>query len=85
MNEKPFWKSTFSEADGTGSFSRVGTAFIVANITAMLWYVVVRNGGFPDAALLLALSAAELPLYGANRGTEFLTQATGYFTTLFKK
>jgi hypothetical protein len=80
-----FWCSVFSEPDGTGSFSRVGTGFLLVNLVAMLWYVVIHNHALPSEAAMLAWSASMLPLYGTNRGTDFLTNSVAYLTSLVKK
>lgn len=80
-----FWRSVFSEADGTGSFSRVGTAFLLINLVGILWYVVLHNNALPSEAAMFAWSASMLPLYGTNRGSEFLTNSVAYLTSLVKK
>jgi len=45
---KPFWRSVFSEADGTGSWSRVSSAMTL--VASLVWvsYVVLHTKAIPS-------------------------------------
>ncbi len=60
---KPFWKGVFSETDGTPSFSRVATGFIVAFSLGWVTHLVWHNHSLPDFAGLALFIGT---LYGAN-------------------
>jgi hypothetical protein len=59
-----FWRSVFSESDGTPSFSRVATAVIVGFSMGWVTALVRMNHQLPDFGGLVLLIGA---LYGVNR------------------
>ena len=59
-----FWRSVFSEPDGTPSFSRVATAVIVAFAMGWVTTLVRLNHQLPDFGGLVLLIGA---LYGVNK------------------
>lgn len=63
-----FWKSVFSESDGTGSFSRVASGFVV--LCSMSWasYRVMRFGDVSDLTQIGLFTASLVTvLYGLNK------------------
>ena len=61
---QPFWRSVFSESDGTPSFSRVATAVIVGFSMGWVTALVRLNHQLPDFGGLVMLVGA---LYGVNK------------------
>jgi len=59
-----FWRSVFSESDGTPSFSRVATAVIVAFSMGWVTALVRVNHQLPDFGGLVLLIGT---LYGVNK------------------
>ena len=59
-----FWRSVFSESDGTPSFSRVATAVIVGFSMGWVTALVRLNHQLPDFGGLVLLIGA---LYGVNK------------------
>lgn len=59
-----FWRSVFSESDGTPSFSRVGTGVIVAFAMGWVTALVRMNHQLPDFGGLVLLIGT---LYGVNK------------------
>jgi len=59
-----FWRSVFSEPDGTPSFSRVATAVIVGFSVGWVTTLVRLNHQLPDFGGLVLLIGA---LYGVNK------------------
>ena len=59
-----FWRSVFSESDGTPSFSRVATAVIVGFSMGWVTALVRTNHQLPDFGGLVLLIGA---LYGVNK------------------
>jgi hypothetical protein len=59
-----FWKKVFSEPDGTPSFSRVATGFLVCFAAGWVTHLVLHNHNLPDFAGLALFIGT---LYGANQ------------------
>lgn|GEM_PF-1606234 len=59
-----FWKGVFSEADGTPSFSRVATGFLVCFAAGWVTHLVWHNHALPEFAGLALFIGT---LYGANQ------------------
>jgi uncharacterized membrane protein len=73
MNQ-PFWRSVFSEADGTGSASRVLTALLTSAVAFVLLYTVVHEHKIPDLGTLAGLAGFAVSPYAVNKGTQMLTK-----------
>ena len=58
-----FWRGVFSEQDGTPSFSRVATAFLVSGAIAWVTVIVARTHELPS---LDGLALFMGTLYGTN-------------------
>ena len=59
-----FWRGVFSEQDGTPSFSRVATGFIVGCALTWVTFIVWKTHGLPE---LLGLCGFVTVLYGTNK------------------
>jgi len=59
-----FWKKVFSESDGTPSFSRVASGFLVCFAAGWVTHLVWHNHVLPEFA---GLSLFIGTLYGANK------------------
>jgi len=69
-----FWRSVFSEPDGTPSFSRVATAVIVAFSMGWVTALVRLNHQLPDFGGLVLLIGT---LYGVNKFSGALSARQG--------
>jgi hypothetical protein len=83
--KKSFWRSVFSEEHGGGSLTRIATAFMVVTVLGLLTYVVVKTLEFPDAAVIVALSAFVISLYGVNKPMEKASDILGALKGMFTK
>jgi ABC-type uncharacterized transport system permease subunit len=70
----PFWRSVFSESDGTPSFSRVATAVIVGFSMGWVTALVRLNHQLPDFGGLVLLIGT---LYGVNKVSGAFANRTG--------
>jgi len=77
--KRPFWAWTFSEADGTPSFSRVITVPIVFFALGWVTHIVWKTGALPDFMGLIAFISA---IYLGGRG---ITGATSVGTSIANK
>jgi hypothetical protein len=59
-----FWKGVFSEPDGTPSFSRVATGFLVCFAAGWVTHLVWHNHALPEFAGLALFIGT---LYSANQ------------------
>jgi|SRR6266567_3026881 len=64
--KRPFWAWAFSEADGTASFTRIATGFILVFACAWVTAIVIKNRVLPD---FNGLSIFVGTLYGLNRAS----------------
>ncbi len=65
--DKPFWRSVFSEPDGTGSWSRVfGTPMVLAVITGFL-FIVWMNHRLPTLPEAIGLAVVAGATYSVNQ------------------
>ena len=64
-------QSIFSESDGTGSESRVASAVVLSGSLGLVWFATVSGIDIPPSAqaVLMALIAAVVAKYGANKFT----------------
>jgi hypothetical protein len=63
-----FWRSAFSEADGTGSASRVLSAIVLINALILVDAVAWHIKGIPDlGAVSTFVSSSIGVLYGVNK------------------
>lgn len=62
-----FWRSVFSESDGTGSSSRVISAFLAVMTAVWISYVVFHEHHLPDAVTAGGLAALSTSHYVANK------------------
>jgi hypothetical protein len=69
-----FWRSVFSEPDGTPSFSRVATAVIVGFSMGWVTALVRLNHQLPDFGGLVLLIGA---LYGVNKVSAAVSARNG--------
>jgi hypothetical protein len=61
--------SILSEADGTGSSSRIAMMLVIFAVAFSLLFFVIKTKRFPDGNVILGLSAlvtAAASIYGAN-------------------
>jgi len=69
--DQPLIKGVLSNADGTGSASRVGTLLVI--IAAIVWvsYIVFRNNSIPDLTGLALYETSIIGiLYGVGRAAD---------------
>ena len=72
-----FLRSVFSEADGAGSMSRIGTMLVVVFALAWVTYLVVRHDVLPDlSGLAIWVVSISTSLYGVNRLADVVQTAT---------
>lgn len=64
--KRPFWLWCFSEQDGTPSFSRVATAFLLFFAVGWVTALVCKHWALPDFAGLIGFVGV---LYGLNRAS----------------
>jgi hypothetical protein len=67
--KRPFWAWVFAEQDGTPSFSRVATAFLLCFACGWVTALVMKHWALPDFAGLIAFIGV---LYGINRAPSVL-------------
>ena len=67
MDSQTFWRSVFSEADGTGSASRVLTAYLIGIAGACVLFLTIRNGALPGPMELTGLAAFATAPYDVNK------------------
>lgn len=68
--KRPFWGWVFCETDGTPSFARVGTGFLLAFACGWVTAIVRWTHTLPEFGGLTAFATV---LYGANKFTTWLT------------
>lgn len=66
---KNFFKSVFSEADGTGSWSRVQSAIALVAVLSWVTYLVIKTKALPDLTSATIFVSGS---YVANRISRFL-------------
>ena len=64
-----FAKSTFSEADGTASASRVLAGTSVVAVIGWVTYIVIRTGSLPELGGASMFLTASFSGYGVNKVT----------------
>lgn len=69
-----FTKSTFSEADGTGSASRVLAGATVGSTLLWITYLVLRTHALPDLGGASLFVTAGFSGYGVNKVVTKITQ-----------
>ena len=69
-----FWRSVFSEADGSASFARVATVAIVLSLISWDSFLVYKNHVMPD---LMSQTPFVMSLYGANKFATALGRFSG--------
>jgi hypothetical protein len=73
-----FLRSVFSEADGTGSWSRIGSLLIVLATLGWVTHVVWRTHSIPDLGGATAfLTAGAGTMYGTNKLGSIMSAITG--------
>lgn len=80
-----FLRGMFSEEDGSPSFSRVATGFIVAFVLGLMTYTVTKTSAFPDASSLAGLSVFITSLYATNKASEKASDILGALKGVFTK
>ena len=69
-----FWKSVFSESDGTASFSRVATGATIIGSIVWITHIVLKTHALPDFAGVSLLNAT---LYGLNKAHDAVSSVFG--------
>ena len=73
-----FLKSVFSEVDGTGSWSRVGSLLIVLATIGWVTYALCKNHAIPDLSGPTAfLTTGTGTMYGTNKLSSIISAITG--------
>lgn len=67
---KGFWRGVFSEADGTPSFSRIGTGMLLCFACGWVTHLVFHNHTLPEFAGLAMFVGV---LYGLNQAQKAAT------------
>lgn len=65
-----FLKSTFSEADGTGSSSRVLGGVVIFATLSWITYLVLKNNALPDLSGASIFVGSGFSGYGINKLSE---------------
>jgi hypothetical protein len=73
-----FLRSVFSESDGTGSWSRLGSLFLTVAIIGWVTHVVLKTHAIPDLGGPAGfLAAGNGSLYGTNQLKSIVSAITG--------
>lgn len=62
-----FWRSVFSESDGSGSFSRIASGLHSVAGLGWITHVVAHTHAIPDPTVLVGVAAFVTAPYAANK------------------
>lgn len=64
-----FLKSVFSESDGTGSFARLASGFVILCVMGCYVWLTIKTGAMPAGweGMLIFMTTSVLNLYGLNK------------------
>lgn len=71
--DKSFWRGVFSESDGTPSFARIATGFVLCFACGWVTAIVAHKFELPDFMGLVAFIGV---LYGLNKAKEAIGPKT---------
>lgn len=73
-----FLRSVFSESDGTGSWSRIGSLLIVLSTLAWVTHVVWKTHAIPDLGGATGfMTTGAGTLYATNKASSIMSAITG--------
>ena len=75
-----YWKDTFSDIDGRGSFARIGSVPLVLSVCLVLIYYVCKTTHLPTVQEAVALFIIAGSFYNANQIKAIIAAFKGNFS-----
>lgn len=80
---RPFWRTAFSESDGTGSLARVISAIVAINTLFIADLVAIHIKAIPDLTTLSVFTSSIIGvLYGVNKISTKASDAVVTYRTI---